>query len=314
MSEEPEAVAAEVPDAVADEVPADVTAMDGIASEEEAHNVDRPARGSGIAKKTRKEGKGTPVADLEIGSTVTGKVKAVMAYGAFIDIGAATDALLHVSRLSDEFVSDVASIVKVGQEVSVRIVSADAEKGQVGVSMRSEEADAKDSKRRQGGSRGGGRQQGKDTKALLALIEKGYNEDTFVEGEVVNTLDFGAFVRVDTSLLGEGLEGQIEGLVHISSLAEARVDNVESIAKAGDKVQVRVKMIDEEGGKISLSMIPKDKEQQPRKKGGRKAKQRWTAAEMGAADWKESLEKFSEGQPKFNNNFIIVEKRKKTTA
>jgi len=312
MSTEDEAEAAPAEAAPVDDIPAEVTAMDGIASEEEAHNAERPVRASGIKKTKRPEGKGTPIGDLVINTTVSGKVKAVMAYGAFVDIGASTDALLHVSRLSDEFVSNVAEIVKVGDEVQVRIVSVDADKGQVGVSMRSEEADAKDAERKKGGGRGRP-QGGRDNKALTALIEKGYDEAKFVEGEVVNTLAFGAFVRVDTSLLGEGLEGSIEGLVHISSLSEGRVDSVESITKKGNKVQVRVKMIDTEGGKISLSMISKDKETQggPGQKRGRRKKQIWSAEEMGATDWKESLDKFRDTQPDFKNNFIVVDKRKK---
>lgn len=302
-----------------DDVPPEVEAMDGIASDEEAHNVDRPARGSGITKKSKKAApKGTPIGELEVGSMVTGKVKAIMAYGAFVDIGASTDALLHVSRLSDDFVSNVGDIVKEGEEVEVRIVSIDEEKGQVAISMRSEEADNKEAERRSGGGRKQQRarpSRSDDRKALQALSESGYDVNKFVEGEVVSTLAFGAFVKVDVSQLGEDLEGTIEGLVHISSLTVGRVESVDSVVKTGDKVQVRVKMIDAEGGKASLSMIAEADEQQtqrPQKgeRGQRPKKQRWSSDEMGADDWKESMDKFNEEQPTFKNMPIIVDKRK----
>jgi 4-hydroxy-3-methylbut-2-enyl diphosphate reductase len=308
MSTETEA---EAPASSDDDVPPEVTAMDGIASDEEAHNAERPARDS-LKKKTRQESKGTPIGELEIGSMVTGKVKAIMAYGAFVDIGASTDALLHVSRLSDEFVSNVGDIVKEGETVEVRIVSVDEEKGQVGISMRSEEADNRQSG---GNRRGGGRRKSDDNKAVAALAESGYDENKFVEGEVVSSLAFGAFVRVDTSQLVDSLEGTIEGLVHISSLAKERVESVDSVVSTGDKVQVRVKMVDAQGGKVSLSMISAEDEQpapQRREKGQRAKKQRWAPSEMGAEDWQESLDKFKETQPAFKNSFVIVDKRKKT--
>lgn len=70
-----------------EDVPAEVEAMDGVASEEEAHNVDRPARDSGISK--HKEGdkpRRVELKDLEIGAEVSAKVKTVTSYGAFLDI------------------------------------------------------------------------------------------------------------------------------------------------------------------------------------------------------------------------------------
>merc|ERR1711976_374394 len=122
-----------------EDVPAEVEAMDGVESEEEAHNADRPARDSGIKKHRKGKNTGTPISELEVGSYVDGTVKTITSYGAFVDIGAATDALLHVSRLSNEFVSNVEDVVKAGDKVNVRIAAIDAEKGQVAISMISEE-------------------------------------------------------------------------------------------------------------------------------------------------------------------------------
>ena len=304
---------AEVPEAEA-EVPAEVVALDGVDSEEEAHNVERPARASGTAKhKNRK--KGTPLAELEMGSTVEGTVKTITSYGAFLDIGAATDALLHVSRLSDDFVSNVEDIVSVGQVVSVRIVNIDTEKKQVAVSMRSEEAEArassgggggrgKDRPRRSGGDRAAQRE------SMKALVDNGFDTDLFVEGEVQSTLDFGAFVRFATKDFGEGLEGEIDGLVHISALAPTRVNSVNDICKPGDKVQIRIKSIDAESGKVALSMVSVEDEPKPRENKPRRGRSQFTEEEMGAKDWKEQLESFQEDKPVFKNMPIVEDKRK----
>lgn len=301
------------------EVPSVVADMDGVESEQEAHNIQRPARASGTAKHSRKEESGTPLTELEVGATVEGTVKAIVSFGAFLDIGAATDALCHVSRLSDEFVSDANDVVSVGEKFQVRIISVDTEKKQVAVTMRSEEAEA-NAANRGGGMGGGGRTKDRPRRsngdreaqrtAMSALAEAGYDGDKFVEGEVQSTLAFGAFVRFSISDFGEGLEGEIDGLVHISALAEQRVNEVTDICKSGDKVQVRIKGIDAESGKVSLSMITKEQEPEPRSGGGRRSKQQFTEEEMGAKDWKEQLETFQSDMPTFKNVPFTIDRRK----
>eukprot|EP00560_Eucampia_antarctica_P002901 CAMPEP_0197840240 /NCGR_PEP_ID=MMETSP1437-20131217/45491_1 /TAXON_ID=49252 ORGANISM="Eucampia antarctica, Strain CCMP1452" /NCGR_SAMPLE_ID=MMETSP1437 /ASSEMBLY_ACC=CAM_ASM_001096 /LENGTH=377 /DNA_ID=CAMNT_0043449819 /DNA_START=728 /DNA_END=1860 /DNA_ORIENTATION=- len=299
--------------AATEEIPTEVVSLDGIASEEEAHNADRPARGSGTSKHKKAPGAGLKLSDLEPGATVQGTVKGITSYGAFLDIGSQTDALLHVSRMSDDFVANVEDVVKKGDVVSVRIVSIDLEKSQVAVTMRSEEAEARGAERGSGGNRkerprrsGGDRSAQRAT--LNALAEAGHDQEKFVEGEVVSTLDFGAFVRFDASQLGESITGELDGLVHISSLAAGRVENVSDIAKVGDKVQIRVKNVDAEGGKVALSMISVADEPAPRgKRPRRRAKSMFSDDEMGAKDWKESMEKFSEDQPSFTNIAVVSE-------
>lgn len=310
------------------EVPAEVEALDGVASDEEAHNTERPARDSGIKKHKKGKAAGTPIADLEIGSFVDGTVKTITSYGAFVDIGASTDALLHVSRLSDEFVSNVEDVVKAGQAVSVRVVSVDAEKGQVAISMLSEEAEAAAAEAR--GSRGSGgrrkerprRSQG-DRSAQIATLnslnDSGFDVAKFVEGEVVSTLAFGAFVRFGVSELAEGVEGELDGLVHISALAVGRTNSVDDVVSVGDKVQVRVREIDTDGNKVSLSMITVEEEAANKPKRGegggrRRGRAMFTPEEMGASDWKESLETFQKVNHEFTNMPIIVDKRKDTAT
>lgn len=299
--------------------PAEVVAMDGVASEEEAHNTERPARDSGI-KKHKKGGDKTAIKDLVIGSYVDGTVKTVTSYGAFVDIGAATDALLHVSRLSNEFVSNVEDVVKVGQAVNVRIAGVDAEKGQVAISMISEDEEKTAKEARSGGNRKDRpKRSGGDRSAQVAIInslaEAGFDDTKMVEGEVVSALDFGAFVRFDAAQLAEGVTGELDGLVHISALTDGRVDNVKSIVSVGDKVQIRVRQLDTEGMKVSLSMITKEQEEASRPaRGGpkRRGRSMFSPDEMGAKDWKESMEKFQKENHQISNLPIMTDKRKTT--
>ena len=323
----------------------EVEAMDGVASDAEAHNVERPARGSGIGKHNKDGGSSSRIdlADLVIGTEVIAKVKTIAAYGAFLDIGAKSDALVHVSRLSDGFVANVGDVLKQGDEVAVRIISVDAEKNQIGVTMRSVEAESRSAESPSGG--GGGRpaatkrrerpqrsggDQAAQASSIAALLERGYDESLFVEGEVVSSLDFGAFVRFDTAQLGEGLSGELDGLVHISALAEGRTSSVSDVVKVGDKVKVRVREVDATAGRISLSMLTREQEEKSRPaprgernndggeggggRGGRggdgasAVSASWKTT--GAADWKERMDEFAKDQPVFANDLVIVDRRK----
>jgi predicted RNA-binding protein with RPS1 domain len=294
-------------------LPEEIAAMDGVLDDEEAHNVDRPARKS-LKKKTMK---GKPLAELNVGDTMTGKVKTITTYGAFLDVGAACDGLLHISQLAADFVSDVNEVLKIGQEVDVRIINIDQDKGQVALSMLTEaqEQKAKDavsaprgsSNRGGGGGSGGGAAAGRrdDSAILSKLSSKGWDQELFVEGTVVSTVDFGAFVRVDASLLNSECEGELDGLVHISSLATGRVNSVTSVVNTNDKVQVRVKSI--EKGKVSLSMLSAADEagKQDARGGGSGSEPEFE----GNKQWKEALATFQTDKPRFKNKPVVVNKR-----
>ncbi|CAH9143758.1 unnamed protein product [Cuscuta epithymum] len=81
--------------------------------------------------------------DLTPGAILTGKVRSVQPFGAFVDIGAFTDGLVHVSNLSNTFVKDVGSFVSVGQEVKVRLVDVDMESGRISLTMRENDGPSK---------------------------------------------------------------------------------------------------------------------------------------------------------------------------
>jgi len=295
-------------DVAEEAVPAEVEAMEGVESSDEAHNLERPARSSLKKKKPGKD-----LSEFTEGSTVKGTIKSIASYGAFVDIGASTDGLLHVSQLSAGFVSDVSEVVSEGQEVEVRIVKIDSGKGQIGLSMMTEdEANAAKPARRTGGGnrrQGGGRRD--DSALLSSLKEKGWDTSAMVEGTVVSTVDFGAFVKVDASTLNSECEGSFDGLVHISSLQVGRVGSVTDVVKADDKVQVRCKSID--GTKVSLTMLSVEDEEAKAAEagndrgGGNNFNDPFDEGE-GAADWKDSVAAFDDEQPVYKNTPLIIRK------
>jgi len=206
-------------------------------------------------------------------------------------------------------VSDVSEVVKEGQEVEVRIVKIDASKGQIGLSMMTEEEAAASKPARGGG--GGGRGRRDDSALLSSLNEKGWDASVMVEGTVVSTVDFGAFVKVDASTLNSECEGTFDGLVHISSLKVGRVNSVSDVVSPNDKVQIRCKGID--GNKVSLTMLSVEDEEAKAAQGGRGGgggfNDEFDPGE-GAKDWKESVAKIDEEQPMFKNTPMFVDNRK----
>jgi predicted RNA-binding protein with RPS1 domain len=294
-------------------VPAEIVALDGIESEDEAHNSERPARKS-LKKKTPS---GKALTELVVGETIRAKVKSITSYGAFMDIGAVTDGLLHISQLSADYVSDVKSVIQPGVEYEVRILSIDEKKNQVALTLltQAQEDTAKDQQqqaraRPQRNNNSGSNSKRDEGAAVLNLLaEKGWDSSQFVEGTVVSTVDFGAFVRVDVSKLNAEVVGEIDGLVHISALAPGRVDSVTSVVKVDDKVQVRVK--DFSGGKVSLSMVSVADEQDKRQSsGGGGGNSGGEPVREGNKNWKEDLEKLTTAMPTFVNKPIVVDTRK----
>merc|ERR1719198_1000941 len=142
--------------------------------------------------------------------------------------------LVHVSQLADDFVKDIESVVKVGDEVQVRITEINADNNKVSLSMRSENAPPQ---QKRGGGGGG--------KKEIPQEFKDMDDKTFIKGTVSSVTDYGAFVTIS--------EG-VDGLVHISQLSEERVESAAKVVKVGQEVDVRIIQIDAKKGKMSLSM------------------------------------------------------------
>ncbi|MBK5242411.1 30S ribosomal protein S1 [Clostridium sp.] len=158
--------------------------------------------------------------ELKKGEKRTGVVTRLAKFGAFVDLGG-IDGLIHVSDLSWKRVQDPSEIVSVGEEVEVKVLDFDKEKGRISLSFKSEEGNP------------------------WSNISSKYKTNDIVDGTVVKIMDFGAFVQ---------LASGVEGLVHISEISEDRITNVSDVLKAGDIVKVKIGDINEKDRRISLSI------------------------------------------------------------
>ncbi|CAN6919506.1 unnamed protein product [Brassica oleracea] len=187
--------------------------------------------------------------ELVAGATFTGKVRAIQPFGAFIDFGAFTDGLVHVSQLSDTFVKDVASVVSIGQEVKVRLVEADIEAKRISLTMRSNDDPPKrqsgggDNKPRPGGKRGGQKKEdGFSSK---------YVKGQMLDGTVKNLTRSGAFITI-----GEGEEGFLPTNEEADDGIGSMMMGGGSSLQAEQEVKVRVLRIAR--GRVTLTMKEED--------------------------------------------------------
>jgi len=156
---------------------------------------------------------------LREGEIREGEVKRVTDYGAFVDIGG-IDGLLHVSEMSWKRVADPREVVKEGDKIEVAVLKVDHARGRISLGLR---------------------QVGPDPWEEVA---KKYPVGSIVDGTVVSIADFGAFVQ---------LEEGVEGLVHVSQLADRRVAHPSDVVKVGDKLRVKVLKVNPSERRISLS-------------------------------------------------------------
>jgi small subunit ribosomal protein S1 len=160
------------------------------------------------------------IEELEEGEVRTGRVTSLADFGAFVNISGA-DGLVHLSELSWEHISHPSEILEVGQEVQVKIISIDTEKKRIGLSIRQLSEDP-----------------------WRSRLEK-YQVGQLVEGVITRLTKFGAFAR---------LEGEIEGLIHISEISEDRIEHPREMLHEGDVVTLRVIRIDPDQRRIGLSL------------------------------------------------------------
>lgn len=244
-----------------------------------------------------------PLSDFSVGDTVTAQVRTITSYGAFVDVGAESDALLHISQIVRGFVKDLNEVFNVGQTLeNVRIVGIDKEKGQMKLSLLSdpESSDSSGQRQKQAGQLSYRR--ATDTTVVEQLAEQGWDTEDFVEGTVVSTADFGAFIEVDASTLNPECSGKFVGLAHISVLTPDRVATVAEVLNVEDKVQVRVKSI-EEDLKVILSFLSDEDEVA---KGD--VLSGAEAVPMGNKNWKKDMDRILEGQAVFQNKPLIIKK------
>jgi small subunit ribosomal protein S1 len=157
---------------------------------------------------------------LQKGQVRAGVVSSIVNFGAFVDLGG-VDGLVHVSELSWKHIDHPSEVVEVGQEVTVEVLDVDMERERVSLSLKATQEDP------------------------WRQFARTHAIGQIVPGKVTKLVPFGAFVRVD--------EG-IEGLVHISELAERHVEIPEQVVQVGNDVMVKVIDIDLERRRISLSL------------------------------------------------------------
>ena len=169
---------------------------------------------------TRESLKERVIAELNEGEVRNGRVTSLADFGAFVNINGA-DGLVHLSEISWDRIQHPSEVLKVGQEVKVKVISIDKEKKRIGLSIRQ-------------------------------LLEDPWNQRVakyqvgqLIEATITRLTKFGAFAR---------LEEDLEGLIHISEISEKRIEHPKEVLHEGDDVTLRIIKIDPDNHRIGLSL------------------------------------------------------------
>jgi len=158
-------------------------------------------------------------AKLEEGQRIEGTVSRLADFGAFVDIGG-IDGLIHVSEMAWKRVRKVADVLQVGDKVTVTVIGVDSVKNKISLSLKDISNDP------------------------WAGVAEKYPVGSIVEGQVVRLAAFGAFVT---------LEDGVDGLVHISQIANRHIAKPDEVLQVGQTIQVKVTDVNQEGHRINLS-------------------------------------------------------------
>ena len=159
---------------------------------------------------------------LEEGQVHKGVVRSIKPFGAFVEFGG-VDGLIHVGDMSWSRISDPSTLLKIGDEVEVKVLKIDRTTQKVGLGLKQLVPSPWD------------------------RVEETFHRGQTVPGKVTRLLEFGAFVEVAPG---------IEGLIHISELSPTRVRRVIDVVKPDQEVEVRIVKIDPDDKKMALSLIP----------------------------------------------------------
>lgn len=187
------------------------------------------------AKETREIEKERLLAEIKPGDVRKGRVISLAEFGAFVDIGGA-DGLVHLSELSWKHIAHPNEILKVGQEVEVTVLNVEPERKRIALSLKRREEDP------------------------WSIIQKKYRIGQLVSGTITKLAKFGAFARI------EG-DDEIEGLIHVSELADGHIDHPRDAVAEGQAVTLRIIKIEGDKRRMGLSL------------------KRVSSAEYADADW-----------------------------
>jgi small subunit ribosomal protein S1 len=160
------------------------------------------------------------IEELKEGQVYNGRVTSLADFGVFVNVNGA-DGLVHLSEISWDRIQHPSEVLKVGQEVKVKVITIDREKRRIGLSIRQLQSDPWDQK--------------------VTVFQEGQ----LVEGTITRLTKFGAFAR---------LTDDIEGLIHISEISEKRIEHPREVLKEGDTYTLRVLKIDTANHRIGLSL------------------------------------------------------------
>lgn len=163
---------------------------------------------------------------LVVGDVVEGRVSRLTNFGSFVDIGG-VDGLVHISEISYKHVDKPSDVLKVGQDVKVKVIGIDNDRHRISLSIK------------------------QTGPSPFEQATSSLNEGDVIEGEVKSLTNFGAFVEV-----ADG----IQGLVHVSEISNKHVDKPSDVLTVGQKVKVKVLNIDPSERRISLSIKQADPE------------------------------------------------------
>ncbi len=158
--------------------------------------------------------------NIEVGKRYSGTVKSLTSYGAFVDIGG-VDGMVHISELSWSRIKTPSEVVSVGDPIEVYVISFDPEKKKISLGVKDHSQEP-----------------------WTVFTEK-YSEGDVASVRVVKLMTFGAFAEIVPG---------VDGLIHISQLADHRVEKPGDVVSEGDVVDAKITAIDEENKKVSLSV------------------------------------------------------------
>lgn len=174
-----------------------------------------------VLEKEYQEAKARLFSTLKEGQVVEGTVRRLTDFGAFIDLGGGVEGLLHVSEMAWSRVRHPSDVLKEGQHIKVMVLNVDRERERISLGLKQVLPNPWDT------------------------VNERYHVGDIVDGEVTRLVDFGAFVR---------LEDGIEGLVHISQLADHHVSKPQEVVSPGQQVRVRILSVDQAARRIGLSL------------------------------------------------------------
>ena len=173
-----------------------------------------------VLEDERKEMRQAILDRLQPGDVVDGQISNIVDFGAFVDLDG-MDGLIHISELSWSHVNHPSEVLEIGQDVKVKVLDIDRDRQRISLGLKQTQTDP------------------------WQQVLESYNEGDVVEGRVTKVVTFGAFVEI--------LPG-VEGLVHISELAQHHVENPREVVSQGDAVNVMILEVDAERRRLSLSL------------------------------------------------------------